>query len=471
MSHAVLIIEDEATLAKNMKRYLEQHGFDVRAVPSAEEGLAQLDEYKPDIILLDFHLPGMSGLEAIARIRSRDSQTRLVMITGEGSVQLAVDAMKAGAYDYLSKPVALSELKLLLEKALGQDRIEQAFSYYQQREAGQGGLARILGASPPIRALHATIRQLLEAEQRLEQGTPPAVLITGETGTGKELVARALHFDGKRRARPFIEINCASIPTQLLEAELFGYERGAFTDARTRKLGLAEAAEGGTLFLDEIGDVEPGLQGKLLKLLEQKLVRRLGGLRDMKVDVRIIAATNRPLEQMVQEGRFRSDLFFRLRGVQLALPPLRARGEDIILLAREFLALHGARYGKKQLRFANETELALLGYAWPGNVRELLNLIEETVLLSGTELIRPEQLSLCLTLGAPRRESDAGASGRAAAEIPGEGLKLDQVERSLVLQALEKTAWNVTRAARLLGLSRDTLRYRIGKYNLTGHDR
>jgi two-component system response regulator AtoC len=470
MSHAVLIIEDEATLAKNMKKYLEQHGFEVRVVPSAEEGLAQLDEYKPDVILLDFHLPGMNGLEALAQIRSRDSQTRLVMITGEGSVQLAVDAMKAGAYDYLSKPVALSELKLLLEKALGQDRIEQAFSYYQEREA-QGGLARMIGTSPPMRALNVAIRQLLEAEQRLEEGTPPAVLITGETGTGKELVARALHFDGKRRARPFIEINCASIPGQLLEAELFGYERGAFTDAHRRKLGLAEAAEGGTLFLDEIGDVEPALQGKLLKLLEQKVVRRLGGLRDMKVDVRIIAATNRPLEQMVQEGRFRSDLFFRLRGVQLTLSPLRSRGDDIVLLAREFLALHGARYGKKHLRFGKETEQALLDYAWPGNVRELLNLIEETVLLAQGEVIEPEQLSLCVTLGAPLREPGASASGRAGAEISGEGLKLDQMERSLVLRALEKTAWNVTRAARLLGLSRDTLRYRIEKYNLTGQDR
>ena len=466
MSHAVLIIEDEAILAKNIKQYLDRHSFEVRTVTSAEEGLKQLDEYKPDVILLDFNLPGMNGLEALAQIRGRDSQVRLIMLTGHGSVQMAVDAMKAGAHDYLIKPVVLSELKLRLEKMLGQDRMEQALSYYQQKEAEQGGMAQLIGTSPPMQLLKATIRQLLEAEQRLGDNTPPSVLITGETGSGKELVARALHFDGTRRARPFIEINCASIPTQLLEAELFGYERGAFTDARARKLGLAEAADGGTLFLDEIGDVELILQGKLLKLLEEKVVRRLGSLRDVKVDVRIVAATNRPLEQLVQEGKFRSDLFFRLRGVQLALPALRARGEDILLLAKEFLARHSARYGNKQLCFSRDAEIVLLNYVWPGNVRELHNVIEETVLLASTEVIKPEQLSLCAMLGAPLSASAGGAACETSPKVPGEALKLDQMERNMVVQALEKTDWNVTRAAKLLGLSRDTLRYRIEKYNL-----
>jgi DNA-binding NtrC family response regulator len=375
--------------------------------------------------------------------------------------------MKAGAHDYLVKPVVLSEIKLRLEKLLGQDRMEQALSYYQQKEAVQSGLARLIGESPPMRSLKATIRQLLEAELRLDDSAPPAVLITGETGTGKELVARALHFDGKRHARPFIEINCASIPTQLLEAELFGYERGAFTDARARKLGLAEAADGGTLFLDEIGDVEPLLQGKLLKLLEEKVVRRLGSLRDIKVDVRIVAATNRPLEQLVQENKFRSDLYFRLRGVQLALPPLRSRGEDILLLARNFLVLHSARYGKKQLRFSADAEKVLLNYVWPGNVRELRNVVEETVLLAPTEVIEPAQLTLCTMLGAPLSVRAPEPAGDVRQELDDDGLKLDQMERNMVVQALEKTAWNVTRAARLLGVSRDTLRYRIEKYNLT----
>jgi DNA-binding NtrC family response regulator len=259
----------------------------------------------------------MDGMQALARISELDSRIRTIMITGNSSIQMAVDAMKAGASDYLSKPVILSELRLRIEKILGQNRMEQTLTYYQERAARSGGLQKLIGDSAPMRALRATIEQLLNSERQLEEGTVPAVLIVGDTGTGKELVARALHFDSDRRERPFIELNCASIPTQLLESELFGFERGAFTDARGRKLGLVEAADGGTLFLDEIGDIEFGLQGKLLKLLEEKTVRQLGSLRDVKVDVRIVAATNKPLEKLVQKGIFRSDLYFRLRGVQL----------------------------------------------------------------------------------------------------------------------------------------------------------
>lgn len=317
MGHAVLIIEDEATLAKNIKSFLDRHGYEARTAATAEDGLAQLETFKPDIVLLDFHLPGMDGMQALARISELDSRIRTIMITGNSSIQMAVDAMKAGASDYLSKPVILSELRLRIEKILGQNRMEQTLTYYQERAARSGGLQKLIGDSAPMRALRATIEQLLNSERQLEEGTVPAVLIVGDTGTGKELVARALHFDSDRRERPFIELNCASIPTQLLESELFGFERGAFTDASGRKLGLVEAADGGTLFLDEIGDIEFGLQGKLLKLLEEKTVRRLGSLRDVKVDVRIVAATNKPLEKLVQKGIFRSDLYFRLRGVQL----------------------------------------------------------------------------------------------------------------------------------------------------------
>jgi transcriptional regulator with GAF, ATPase, and Fis domain len=254
----------------------------------------------------------------------------------------------------------------------------------------------------------------------------------------------------------------------LLESELFGFERGAFTDASGRKLGLVEAADGGTLFLDEIGDIEFGLQGKLLKLLEEKTVRRLGSLRDVKVDVRIVAATNKPLEKLVQKGIFRSDLYFRLRGVQLVLPVLCERDNDILLLARHFLALNGARYQKRDLVFSPEAERVLLDYAWPGNVRELRNVVEEAVLLASGPVIGPDQLSLCATLGRSR----PGASPLAREmlpDIPSGGLQLGEVERGLILQALQKTSWNVTRAAKLLGVSRDTLRYRIDKFNLVEH--
>jgi len=309
---------------------------------------------------------------------------------------------------------------------------------------------------------------VLEAGRRLADAALPAALITGETGTGKELVARALHFGGARAGKPFIELNCASIPAQLLESELFGYERGAFTDARGRKAGLVEAAHGGTFFLDEIGDIELGLQGKLLKLLEEKSLRRLGSLRELRVDVRVVAATNQPLEKLVREGKFRSDLFFRLRGVQLALPPLRERGDDVLLLARHFLQLNSARYGKKGLRFSAQAEAALLGYAWPGNVRELRNVVEEAVLLAQEAVIAPQQLSFCASLGALH---PAGPAPALVADIPEAGINLEEVERGLVLQALQKTGWNVTRAARLLGLTRDTLRYRMEKFSLAAPPR
>jgi DNA-binding NtrC family response regulator len=315
------------------------------------------------------------------------------------------------------------------------------------------------------------IGRLIRAECALTDGEPPAVLITGETGTGKELVARALHYDGARRERPFVEINCASIPGPLLEAELFGYEKGAFTDARERKLGLAETADGGTLFLDEVAELEATMQAKLLKLLEDKTIRRVGGLREHKVDVRIIAATNQDLERMVRDGRFRSDLFFRLRIVHIGLPPLRVRGNDILLLAQRFLSLHSARYGKAPMRFSPQAEQQLLTYAWPGNVRELRNAIEQTVLMASADVVQPLHLPFCRTLAMPHYEVLAHAPAEPTA-LPvsapeAQNFSLLEVERSLLAQALQRTAGNVTRAAKLLGLSRDTLRYRMGKYRIT----
>jgi two-component system, NtrC family, response regulator AtoC len=465
MSHAVLIIEDESTLAKNLTQYLVRHGFDARGAGSAEEGLALLEDYRPDLVLLDFHLPGMNGLRALEKLRHRDPSAKVIIMTGHGSIQMAVDAMRAGAYDYVTKPIVLSELKLRVTKALGEGRKEQALSYYLERDAGEGHLAQLIGQSEPMKALRARITQLLHAERQLTEGEPPAVLVTGETGTGKELVARALHYDGRRRDKAFIDVNCASIPSTLLESELFGYERGAFTDARERKLGLAEAADEGTLFLDEIGDAELGLQGKLLRLLEDKVVRRLGSVRDVKVNVRVVAATNQPLERRVQDQRFRSDLFFRLRGVQLELPPLRERGDDVLLLARHFLEAHGARYGKRNLSLSPEAERILLDYAWPGNVRELRHTVEQMVLLADTDVVRPAHINLCATLG--RSEPGKNVAAQLAEPVPHESFKLDEWERQLVTKALEKTAWNVTGAAKLLGLTRDTLRYRIEKHSLT----
>jgi two-component system response regulator AtoC len=299
----------------------------------------------------------------------------------------------------------------------------------------------------------------------MKEGAGPAVLINGETGTGKELVARALHFDGVRASAPFVEINCASIPAALLESELFGYERGAFTDARQRKTGLVEAAQGGTLFLDEIGEVDIAIQAKLLKLLEDRTVRRLGGLREQTVDVRFVAATNRDLEKMVQDGRFRADLFFRLRIVHIAVPPLRARGDDVLALARMFLKMHGARYGKPDLALSETAERALRRYAWPGNVRELRNAVEQAVLLAHDAVIDASQFPFCESLS-PVGDTGAADAPAAPTQLTDSGVNLNDLERDLLMQALERAGWNVTRAAQLLAVTRDTLRYRMEKYRI-----
>ncbi len=464
MSHAVLVIDDEEILAKNICLYLTRHGYEARAASSGEEGLATLDRFNPDLVLLDIQLPGLDGLDVLRRIRATACHIKVVMMTAHGGVSIAVEAMKAGAYDYLTKPLALSELKLLLDKAIGQERLEGALAYYQSRQAERSGLDKLLGESPPMQALKRKIQQFVEAETRLTEGEPPAVLITGETGTGKELVARAFHFEGPRRDYPFVELNCASIPSPLLEAELFGFERGAFTGAKERKLGLVETAHGGTLFLDEIGEMEPALQAKLLKLLEDRRLRRLGGLRDQMVDIRVIAATHQRLEERVRQGVFRSDLFFRLRILHVELPPLRERGEDVMRLTQAFLANLGRRYGQTGLRMTPAAEQALRRYTWPGNVRELRNSIEHAVLLADEGIIDVAHLALCPALQAlPPRDDVFPPS----ADFPEDGIDLEKLEQRLIVQALRKTRWNVTRAAKLLGLSRDTLRYRMEKYRLS----
>jgi DNA-binding NtrC family response regulator len=468
MSLAILIIDDEPTLVKNIRVYLGRHGHDTESAGSAEDGLALLEHFQPDVVLLDFHLPGMNGLEALGRIRERRPDAKVVMITGHSSVKVAVDAMKAGAYDYVAKPVVLGELKLLLDRAAGQDRLAHALDYYTRREGREAGTDAMVGDSPGMRDLKQTIGRLLEAETRMTTGTPPAILVVGETGTGKELVARALHFGGQRARKPFIEMNCASIPAHLLESELFGYEQGAFTDARTRRAGLAEAAHGGTLFLDEIGDTDLAIQAKLLKLIEEKTVRRLGSVRDTPVDVRIVAATHQPLEERIREGRFRADLFYRLRGLELRVPALRDRGEDILRLARHFLAVQGARYGRPGLALGPQAEALLLAHHWPGNVRELRNVAEEAVLLARSSVIGPEDLGALASYASLSRVTAAGTTLDFAvpASIPDKGIDLEQVERKLVEMALEKSEGNVTRAARLLNLTRDTMRYRIEKFGL-----
>jgi DNA-binding NtrC family response regulator len=456
-----MIIEDERVLAKNIKTYLERHEYEAMVLDSGEEALSRLDAFQPDVLVLDYHLPKMNGLEVLAEIRGRAPRAKVIMITGNATVEVAVQAMKAGAFDYLAKPVVLGELKLLVDRALGQERVEAKLDYIQGRQASESCMSRLLGESPPMRSLKDKILRLAAAESSLADNDLPAVLITGETGTGKEVVARAVHFQGPRKAQPFIELNCASIPPHLLEAELFGYERGAFTDARERKYGLVEAADGGTLFLDEIGELDVPVQIKLLKVLEEKKVRRLGGLRENRINFRIIAATNQDLERRVHEGKFRSDLYYRLRMVHLPLAPLRERDGDILVLARAFLAMHGARYRKPQLVFTPAAEQKLQAWHWPGNVRELRNMLEQTVLMAQGDAITADELLFPGPVPAQER-----APAAAAETDPDRPLNLEGMERQFLTAALAKADWNVTHAARMLGLSRDALRYRMEKYNI-----
>ncbi|MGH2709346.1 MAG: sigma-54-dependent transcriptional regulator, partial [Actinomycetota bacterium] len=348
----------------------------------AEQALGLLETLRPDVVFSDVRLPGMNGIELLRRIREYDAAIPVVIMTAYGTIEGAVEAVKLGAFDYLKKPVDLEELRLLADRARETSLLKQELSYYRRRAGREVPFTDVIGESPSIRAVLEQARQIAALHE-----TPP-VLITGETGTGKGLVARTIHASGPRSAKPFIEVNCTALPATLMEAELFGHERGAFTDAKESKLGLFEAAEGGFLFLDEVGDVELSLQGKLLRAVEDRTVRRVGGVRDRRIDVRILAATNRDLEREAQRERFRRDLYFRLAVILLRLPPLRDRGEDVMFLARHFLTRFNAKYGREVRRIDDHARDLLLAYPWPGNVRELSHVIERAVLWSGGQTLQ-----------------------------------------------------------------------------------
>lgn len=509
----VLVVDDERTLARSIKTFLTEHGYDAEVANDGPAALELLEKIRPDLVFLDVSLPGMNGMEVLKRIKEFDPSIGVIVMTAFGTIEGAVEAVKLGAFDYLKKPVDLEELKLLADRSRESSRLQEELSYYRQRAAREIPFKEIVGQSAPMRALLERLQQVAQLEE-----TPP-VLITGETGTGKSLIARSLHARSRRASRPFIEVNSTAIPANLMEAELFGYERGAFTDAKESKMGLFEAAEGGFLFLDEVGDVELSLQGKLLRAIEERKVRRVGGIRDRQVDVRILAATHRDLQAEVAADRFRKDLYFRLAVIILHLPPLRERGEDILLLAEHFLGRFNVKYGRQVRRLDGAAGRLLLQYPWPGNVRELSHVIERAVLWSQGDTLTAEQLSLggpadwgaiaragaqapaasqpgapasavpgstsgagnqigaarssatAVAPSAPWSESAGtggqGPDGQVTASVSGQGLDLGEWERKLIEQALREAGGNQTRAAKLLGLTRDTLRYRLKKLGLT----
>lgn len=467
----VLIVDDERTLARAIKAFLEEAGYQAEVADDAGAALQLLPVLRPDVVFTDVRLPGMSGIELLRKIREFDPNISVVVMTAHGTIEGAVEAVKLGAFDYLKKPLDLEELKLLTDRARETRALKQELTYYRNREVRDLPFADVVGRSP---AMHAVLEQARHVAALDE--TPP-VLITGETGTGKGLVARTIHASGPRSAKPFIDVNCTALPANLMESELFGHERGAFTDAKESRLGLFEAAEGGFIFLDEIGDVELALQGKLLKAIEERVVRRVGGVRDRKIDVRILAATNRDLERETERDRFRKDLYFRLAVILLHLPPLRERGDDVLLLADHYLARFSAKYGRQVRRLSSDAQGELLRYPWPGNVRELSHVIERAVLWSRGEELGPEHLGLSQPAGpspelrpaesATPPPSESGSPAPTAGR-PSGSLTLDQWERQLLEQALRETGGNQTRAAQKLGISRDTLRYRMKKHGIGG---
>jgi len=449
----VLIVDDEQSLARSAKAFLADHGYEAEVAGTGEQALDLLAALQPDVVFADVRLPGMSGLDLLKRIHAFDPVIPVVMLTAYGSIEGAVEAVKLGAFDYVKKPVDLEELKLLADRARETRLLKQELSYYRRRATTDVGFDGLVGESRAVQAVLERARQVAALDE-----TPP-VLLTGETGTGKGLLARAIHAAGPRATKPFIEVNCTALPATLMEAELFGHERGAFTDAKESKPGLVEAAEGGFLFLDEIGDVDLAVQGKLLRVIEERAVRRVGSVRERRVDVRIMAATNRDLERAVGEERFRKDLYFRLAVIVLEVPPLRERGEDALLLTEHFLREFNAKYGKVVRDLSAAARDLLLSYPWPGNVRELSHVIERAVLWSRGPTLDVEHLSLTRPVAA----SDHGDAAK-----PVDPATLPQWERTLIEQALRDAGGNQTKAAQRLGISRDTLRYRLKKFGLSG---
>jgi DNA-binding NtrC family response regulator len=452
----ILVVDDEKLIRWSVGERLQRGGYEVISAESGEEALEKLVAEAPDLILLDVRLPGIDGLATLQRALERHPDTAVLMMSAHSTVDIAVEAMKHGAVDFLVKPFPFQALDAAVERALTTARTRrQIQALTTERRGGTEALGAIVGRS-------ACIEQVRSMCARLAGSDATTLLIEGESGSGKEIVARAVHFASARADRPFLQVNCAALPENLLESELFGHERGSFTDAHALKRGLFESAEGGTVMLDEIGDLHPGGQAKLLRLLENKTFRRVGGVTELRADVRVLAATNVNLEERVAEGRFRADLFFRLNVVRIVVPPLREHVEDIPLLAAHFIARFNQEM-KRHVKGVSASALEMLqAYHWPGNVRELRNVIERAFILhANAEELRPEHLPPELRGAPAQRRAEKPVSA-----VPPDGLVLEDVEKKLIREALERSSGNQSKAARLLGISRDTLRYRLKKHDL-----
>jgi DNA-binding NtrC family response regulator len=446
----LLIVDDEDLVRWSLRDRFTRDGCTVIEAATASDAIRRL-EPGVDLVLLDLRLPDGDGLEVLRRMKDLAPDTPVILMTAFSSVESAVEAMKLGAYGYVAKPFNLDEVAVVVANALETSRLRREVRTLRTSQRREFGFDAIIGESPAMVAAKSLLA-------RVADSPASTVLLTGESGTGKDLAAKAIHYNSARAAKPFVNITCSALPEQLLESELFGHERGAFTDARQQKRGLFETANGGTVFLDEIGEMTLPLQAKLLRFLEDKTFKRVGGLQDIRVDVRVVAATNRDLETEVTAGVFREDLFYRLQVLPICLPPLRQRASDIALLATYYIGRYNAEFRKRVRGLTPEALTLLEQHRWPGNVRELRNAIERAMLLLDAEWIGPEALV-----------SIARHGSSLLFRLPADGVNLEDVERQLLLQALERAGGNQTQAGHLLGINRDQVRYRIEKFGLTTH--
>jgi DNA-binding NtrC family response regulator len=449
----VLVVDDEKLIRWSLGSKLTSWGYSVVTAEDVKSAGERLDERLPDLVLLDIKLPDGSGIDVLQRIRDTSADIAVIMITAEGTVETAVQAMKLGAYDYISKPFNLSEMQVIIEKALEKTELRKKLDFYEADIKAVFARERMIGNSQRF----AEVLTLIEKVAVSPVGT---VLVLGESGTGKNLAAKAIHAQSDRADQPYVTIECTTIPENLLESELFGHEKGAYTDAHTAKKGLFELANGGTVFIDEIGDLPLAMQAKLLRIIEERKFKRLGGLVDIDAEVRVIAATNMDLGKAVEAKQFRKDLYYRLNIVPVYLPPLRERDQDAVILAEHFMREFNRQFGKGFDTLSPEARELLLRYSWPGNVRELRNAIERAVLLESGDTIEEEHLWL--------KESLAPESSQGPAFMtPANGsLTMDQMEAEMINRALETAGGNQTQAARALGVTRDVLRYRMKKYGI-----
>jgi DNA-binding NtrC family response regulator len=454
----VLIVEDEKLIRWSIKSRLEENGYVVSEVDSGKKAFELLEEEDFDLMLLDFRLPDTTGLEILRRVRQEAPETSVVMMTAYGTVESAVEAMKLGAFDYLTKPVNLDELTVIVNKALETTSLRREVRRLRREQREIHGAMRMIGSSPAM-------LEVMELVEKVCASQATTVLLEGDSGTGKNVVAKAIHYGSPRAERPFVNITCSALTETLLESELFGHERGAFTDAKTQKKGLLEVADGGTAFLDEIGEMGMAMQAKLLRFLEEKTFKRVGGTRDIEVEVRIIAATNRDLQQAVHTGRFREDLYYRLKVIPLRLPTLRERRDDIPLLMQHFLDHFNQEFHKSTTHVDPDAMERLIAYDWPGNIRELRNFVERVMILENKPTIELQDLPRAMRDGEGGSTREGIVDAQSVSIAVG-SMTLEEMEREAIVRALEQVSHNQVRAAKLLGISRDTLRYRMKKFGL-----